>query len=466
MQPTYEELEAALKDTQGRLAETLKLLKIALEEIARLKEQIGKNSKNSSKAPSTDQKGNTNNDDHKKERKGRPGKARTLVPPERVNNHVTCTLENCPHCGSASIQPGNQPPEVLQQAELPEVQAIITEYSLTKYGCMACGKNSVANLPIGIPDSAFGPKLMGLLATLTGIFHLAKREAVQLIKDLYGVDIGVGSVPNIEERVANALDPVYHRIHHFVINSKVCKHFDETGWRDRGLRHFVWLASCKDAAVYMIDRRRNTEAFEKLVGKAPEGLPSVTDRYALYERVGKVHQYCLAHLIRDFRLYSERDGPDKEIGEAIKTELKTVCHIQGEYREGRLTLEQRDEQLAHCKRQVEFWLEDGFANGSDELHKLCDTMLTNFDKLWTFMKVSDMDPTNNLAERDLRKLVVWRKKSYGTKSDRGKRFVERITTVSQTLRKQAMNVLSFIQDLVACFYRGAASPLISEAMGF
>jgi transposase len=320
MKLAYEELEA-------KLAKTEELLRIALEEIQKLKEQLNQNSKNSSKPPSTDQKSNTDGPNYKKNRKGRPGKTRIPFPKERVNRHVLCSQENCPHCGSSSIQLSNHSPEVLQQAELPDAPAIVTEYTLLKYGCSTCGKNSVACLPEGVPDSAFGPKLMGLLATLTGVFHLAKREATQLIKDLYGIDIGIGSMPNIEERVAKALEPIYRRIHNFVIESKFCKHFDETGWRDSGKRHFVWLATCEHAAFYMVDRRRSGEAFKRLIGKEAFNLPAVTDRYSVYHALGKIHQYCLAHLIREFRRYAEREGPDKVLGYALKKELKEVCRI-------------------------------------------------------------------------------------------------------------------------------------------
>lgn len=185
----------------------------------------------------------------RKKRKSRPGRARVPYPPERVNHHIQCSQVNCPHCGSSGIQLNGQSPKILQQAELPEVQAIVTEYQLLKYSCSSCGYNSVAPLPVGVTDSAFGPKFMGLLVVLIGVFHLAKREAVQLIKELYGVDIGVGSVPNIEERVSTALDPIYQRIHSFILHSKLCKHFDETGWRNSGKRHYVWLACCEHAAV-------------------------------------------------------------------------------------------------------------------------------------------------------------------------------------------------------------------------
>ena len=117
---------------------------------------------------------------------------------------------------------------------------------------------------------------MGLLVMLTGALHVSKREAIQLIKDLYGVDMGVGSVPNVEERVSKALDPVYDRIYKFVVvEHKFCTHFDETGWRDRGKRHFVWLATCQEAAVYRIDRNRSAAAFQRLIGQKQWTAPAV-----------------------------------------------------------------------------------------------------------------------------------------------------------------------------------------------
>ena len=465
MKPTYEQLEAELTKTQKLLKRALEEIDNLRQEVAKLKEQLNRNSKNSSKPPSSDQKKNTPDRDLKS-RKEREGFARPVYSPERIDKRVVCTQENCPHCGSHSIELTNQSPEILQQAELPEVKAIVTEYLLQNYKCNTCSKKSIAQLPQGIPDSAFGPKLMGLVATLTGVFHLAKREAIQLIKDLYDVDIGLGSVPNMEERVAQALDPIYHRIHHFVIESNFPKHFDETGWRDSGKRHFVWVASCNHAAIYMVHQNRSSQAFQKLVKKDPKNLPAVTDRYRVYNAIGKLHQYCLAHLIREFRQYAERDGPDKEIGQVLEKELSTVCHIQKQYREEKISLEQRNRCLGQHKRKVATWLEDGMANGSDELYKLCEGLLDNFSKLWIFMKVVGMEPTNNLAERDLRKLVVWRKKSYGTRSDRGKKFIERITTVGQTLRRKGKNVLSFVQEALESFYRKDEAPFIFQEMSF
>jgi transposase len=215
----------------------------------------------------------------------------------------------------------------------------------------------------------------------------------------------------------------------------------------------------------MIDRHRSSEAFSKIMTTNPDHVSAVTDRYAVYS-IFKVHQYCLAHLIREFHNYTERDGPDKQIGEALESELKTVCHIHKMYREGKITLVERNRRIGQCKRKFERYLEDGMANGSDNLFKLSETLLDNFEKLWTFTKTPGMEPTNNLAERDLRKLVIWRRKSYGTRSERGKRFVERITTVAQTAKRRSKSILNFIQEVMVGFYNNKATPFIVEALGF
>ena len=458
MNPLYKALEAEVLGLKEEIVKLKNLLKKVLEENASLmeenallKEKLNKNSNNSSKPPSSDQKKNTEDNPRKKRRK-RKGINRPFFSKEQIDKKIECSLEKCPHCGSHSIEHLSAF-DILQQIDLPEVKAIITEYIRRKYYCNSCKSSSFAKLPKGIPNSAFGPQLMGLLSTLTGVFHLAKRESIQLIKDIYNIDIGLGSIPNIEERVSTALDPYYQKIHEFVLENHLTKHFDETSWRDRGKRHYVWIATCEKAAVYMIDRYRNKLAFQKLIkNKNISDKNYVSDRYSVYNKVGPKHQYCLAHLIRNFRSFSQRDGPDKKIGKSLEKLLAKACSTNNKYCKGKINLIQRNRRLAYSQKKVEEALCDGIANGSDKLSRLCDKLFDNSDNLWLFKETKGIDPTNNLAERDLRKLVIWRKKSYGTRSDRGKKFVERITTISQTLRKQKKNVLQFVQQAVGSFY--------------
>lgn len=470
MKPTYELLEFHLEKTQedldktlDALAKTQNLLKLALERIAVLEERLNKNSKNSSKPPSSDQKKNSN-ESEKEPKKPRQGFSRALLSPDKIDYFHICKLENCPCCGSTLLVDQNQP-LVLQQVELPEVKAFATQFNCIKYACTSCGKHSIADLPNGIPNSAFGPRLMALIATLTGVFHLAKRDAMQLIRDLYGVAVSEGSIINLEERVATALDKPYERIHRHVMRSIIPKHFDETSWRNQGKNHWAWVGSTSNATCFRIDANRSKEAFQRFTESLGQA-PIVTDRYSAYTDLKQPHQYCLAHLIRDFRKYAERDGPDGEIGSALEKELQKICRTQREFRRGEITERSRDARFRYQKKRLEEHLIDGLANGKDDLSNLCDRLYDEMHKLWTFSRFIDVDPTNNLAERDLRRLVLWRKKSYGTRSLRGQRFVERISTVAETVRKAKDNILAFITKAVLAFYAGESAPLVVPLSGF
>jgi transposase len=470
MKPTYEKLEFHLKNTQEALnkslealAKTQKLLKLALDRISELEERINKKSKNSSKPPSTDRKPNSDGQSSK-ERKSRHGVNRAPIPSEKVDQFVDCNLTNCPDCGSDQINKDGSL-ECLQQIDLPEVKALITQFNRFRYKCGCCGNRSMADLPSGIPNSAFGTRLMALIATLTGAFHLSKRDAIRLVKDLYGIDICEGSIINVEERVANAIEEVYDRIHRVVTGSVLCKHFDETSWRNQGRNGYVWVAGTSQAVCFKIDSYRSREVFHKFVGKSSSS-PVVTDRYAVYNNFSNDHQYCLAHLIRDFRKYGERKGIDGEIGRNIEEELRAICKNHRQYREGARSLKSRDHRLRFSRKRLENHLIDGLASGSDDLANFCENILDRFDKLWTFAKFPNVEPTNNLAERDLRKIVLWRKKSYGTRSNRGQRFVERISTVCGTLRRTGQNIFEFLKKVTLSFYTGTEVPFICPALGF
>lgn len=486
MKRSYEELETDLRSTQGELSlareelvlvrkelalageESLKLkglLKSALERIVKLEAKINRNSKNSSKPPSTDQKGDTPENSEKKTRKSRPGRARTPYPPERVDRHVDCVLDKCPHCNSYNIREIHGSLFSWQQVDLPSVQAIVTQFNCHRYWCRSCWQNSLGSPPPGIPSSAFGPKLMALIVELTGRFHMAKRDAMLLVRDLYGVEISEGSIVNLEERASMALDPIYERIHHFVIQKAVARYLDETTWRNDGKRRYIWLATSTLAAYYRIDPCRSQEAFFKVVG-THLNVPSVTDRYGVYRALDGPHQYCLAHLIRDFHSFVEEGGDSGQVALKLEQELRKACGIHGSWRTGKISSRQRKLRLSHSRRRLDGLFGDAMAVGSDKLAGLCMHLEDEFEHLWTFVSTEGVEPTNNMAERDLRKLVLWRKKSYGTRSARGQRFVERITSVVETIKKNGANVLGYLEGAIRAFIQRQSPPFINEAMGF
>jgi transposase len=86
--------------------------------------------------------------------------------------------------------------------------------------------------------------------------------------------------------------------------------------------------------------------------------------------------------------------------------------------------------------------------------------------LWTFVRVEGVEPTNNTAERALRRAVLWRGKSFGTQSESGSRFVGRILTAVQSLRQQGRDVLEYLVEVCRGALSGEAQPgLVPDLSG-
>jgi transposase len=103
--------------------------------------------------------------------------------------------------------------------------------------------------------------------------------------------------------------------------------------------------------------------------------------------------------------------------------------------------------MAPVREQVEALLAQAVAADIRGLSGSCADILDHKAALWTFVDEDDVDPTNNAAEREIRAFVLWRKRSFGTQSNRGNVFAENLMTVAHTARKQNKNVLAF---LTAC----------------
>jgi len=86
--------------------------------------------------------------------------------------------------------------------------------------------------------------------------------------------------------------------------------------------------------------------------------------------------------------------------------------------------------------------------------------------LWTFARVEGIEPTNNAAERAVRKAVLWRKNSFGSASRWGSRFAERMLTVLESLRAQGQSILDFVEAAIRAYLvAGAVPSLLPRAPG-
>jgi transposase len=179
--------------------------------------------------------------------------------------------------------------------------------------------------------------------------------------------------------------------------------------------------------------------------------PSITtDRYLGYSWLATARrQVCWAHLKRDFQAIAERAGDAKEIGEALLAQTKEVFRLWHELREGTISRRKFQHLIAPVQQRVTALLDAGSECRSRKTRGTCRHIRAVAAALWTFVRVRGVEPTNNVAERARRRAVLWRRKSFGTQSAAGSRFVERILTVVTTLRQQGREVLEYLTAVCA-----------------
>lgn len=129
-------------------------------------------------------------------------------------------------------------------------------------------------------------------------------------------------------------------------------------------------------------------------------------------------------------------------------------------RDGTLRRSEFRRLMTPIRASIERLLERGEKSRFRGLAGSCADVLLHRDSLWTFVDRTNVPPTNNHAEQQLRGGVIWRKTSGGSQSDRGDRFVERLLTVVHSLRKQHRHVLAFLAEAVSNARRGLPAPLV------
>lgn len=420
----------------------------------KLRAQLGKNSQNSSRPPSSDPpsapSGQGTGQDKKKRRKSRKrgGKfghkrhERALVPVEQVDEVVEVKPTQCGGCGS-KLRGSDKAPRRHQVTEVPRVEPTVTEYRLHKLDCR-CGVSTCAAIPAGVPTGAFGPRLTALVAVTSALYRLPKRMIVEFLSDVCGVTISLGAISKLEQRTSTVLAKPVTEAHEHVKTSRVV-YADETGWREAKRKAWMWMAATAHVAVFLIRPRRAMQVAKELLGAAFAGY-LVTDRYASYGFVDADHrQVCWAHLLRDIEAFRAWGPSGKRLATQLQRLGRKLIHYSHRVRDGTMTRRGFRRKAKPVRRQVLRALRKGARWWTTPaISGVCEQILKLEAALFSFVDHDGIEPTNNHSERLLRHAVIWRKVSFGTDSSNGSRFVERMLTTVMTLRIQKRNVLDYL----------------------
>jgi transposase len=310
-----------------------------------------------------------------------------------------------------------------------------------------------------VPVGAFGPRLTATVAVCTGVYHLSKRTTAGLLADLFGVPLAVGSVTACERAASAAVaTPVVQAVRH--VRAQPVIHVDETGWRQRRQRAWLWVAATTLVTVFLVHARRGTGAARTLLRGTAAIL--VTDRWRAYQAWPLARrQLCWAHLRREWVAFTERGGTAWRVGHALRAETRAIFTLWHRVRDGTLPRVRFQAAMGPHRRRVEAWLRRGTACRHAKTAATCREVLALAPALWTFVDVPGVEPTNNAAERPLRPAVLWRRKSFGTHSAAGSRFAERLLTVAATLKAQQRNIVDYVtQACVAALHESPAPSLL------
>jgi transposase len=452
-------------------AENTALRAMVAKLVARIEEleaRLGRNSSNSNQPPSADSPADRGGRDTReptgRKRGGQPGRKgsrRELVPADRVDRTQDCYPEHCRSCDHELTPKGDAEPLVHQVIDLPVIRAIVAQFNLHSAKCPRCGTTTRAKLPAGVPAGMCAPRLLALIGLLTGIFNLSRRRAQNLLSEVLSIDISLGAVSQAEEQVSEAIAAPVQGAREHVADQPI-KHCDATGWKQGGKARTLWTLATAMVTVFAVTVDGTTPRLRGLFAKIRGIL--VTDRgtqfgfWAMAER-----QICWAHLIRKFASFAERKGDAGKLGESLLVWARFVMHHWHRVRDGTMSRPAFARLMRKAAPYVEGLLQGGVRLGVRGVSGSCADILEHREALWTFALVDGVEPTNNHAERELRHFVLWRKSSFGSQSDRGDRFAERIMTVAHTLRKQRRNTFAFLTEACQAALRGHAPPSLIPA---
>ena len=459
------ESEKQIADQEKQIADQEKEIANQEKQIADLERQLAgrkKDSTNSSKPPSSDGPAAARRLKPARCRgrrkpggqKGHPGSHRTLEPLERVDQVVPVLPSECRHCDHPlpqRIEEAGTRGEVyrFQVTELPPLRAHITEYQCHKVACPNCGLATRAEPPAAVRVSAFGPRLTGLIAYLTVAVRMPRRGVEQLLATALGIDISLGSTQKLIEETSEALAKTCQELERQLPQEPVLNS-DETGWRSRGERRWLWALVASSFVFFTVAATRSSKVLVHLLGTVFPGI-LCSDRFGAYLKYHKGSaQFCWAHLKRDLlgiQEFARTTDAERFCRDALAL-VARLFRLWHRFRGGGLDRDALVQKSIPLQKRFFRLCEKHLDSGDDEVQVLATALYRHCERLFVFLEHPGVEPTNNSAERALRHAVIWRKGSFGNQSVNGEVTTARLLTVARTCVMQRRNTLEFLCDSV------------------
>lgn len=342
----------------------------------------------------------------------------------------------CPHCnGKVTAQTSLPPVDHLQEDIIDNTYRVVC-YRHEAGCCDDCGKWVEQAGKDEILNSRIGPYLRSRAVWLRNVIGISYRKIPQIIEEMHGITFTPAALIGFETMLAEKAEPVVDDIAKKLASSDGPVHADETYWTTDGLRSFFWMHGDEKYIHFQYDTSRAGQVSRDILGDDFTGT-LVTDCYGGYAAsAAGAKQKCLSHLARrarDWQKLTEADSIDFTFFEDIQQFVKRCCNFHRHRREKKLSRKKQAAEKAWLRAEL------SRLETCDVSHEKAITLqarLLRHPGEWlVFLDDARVPPTNNLAERALRPLVVLRKITFGSRSNAGATRMAKLMTVAETARR-------------------------------
>lgn len=358
--------------------------------------------------------------------------------PTRIDRTETHQLPACPDCGGPLKRTGHSRTRIIE--DIPEdLKAEAVEHTIHRDWCPCCRKQVEPKVPDALPNCTLGHRTVVFAAWLYYGLAVTISQIVEVFNHHLQLKLTAGGLMQMWHRLADIFGPWYEQIHRHCLDAGVL-HADETGWRVEGETWWLWCFSTSDATYYMLDRSRGHPALDKFFVEEFSGV-LVSDFWAAYDAVGRLHQKCWPHLLRELKEVAE----GTENGDDWPEFEKRLRRIYGDairLTAARGTMSQDAYDLKHAKLQSRMVDLSIVEWTNPHAKRLAKRMFKYGEYLLTFVEFDGVPADNNQAEREIRPAVLMRKASYGNQSERGCETRAVLMTIFRTLKRRSLEPLA------------------------
>lgn len=366
--------------------------------------------------------------------------------PVKVDRIEEIKLSRCPKCGSEDLTECKKIDEHIQEdIILPHVET--TLYRHYHYYCSGCHKVVAGHGKDELTHSYIGPKAKAFAAFLRYAVKISERDVRILFEKAFNLKIAASSIAGFRYQLKRAGSPLY-RILIEALKKGSFIHADETGWKVSGDNRWLWKFSNKKVCVSHIDESRGQKVVEKIVGDKYNGT-LISDFLSAYNKIpAKNKQRCLIHILRDLEKVKEYWHDDEEVlryvvrlkkifedAISLRTEYKDK-HWNNVYRTRRASLENslRDFTFPNPNKRI--------------LKRFAKRLERHKNELLTFLHEKGVDYHNNHAEQQIRPDVIFRKITFGNRSENGARYHSVIMSILQTAKLNGIDPIDTFKDIL------------------